>query len=181
MQKSLTRISTQSLQREPRLFNYSVRDNIWPWATISYIKEWIMPRNAHTHMVTHQALLSQAAASYSLRVQRSTDPWQLGPRSSLAWLTDGLWRGLWETLACQVGFEARWKWSPQSLIRVILHLSNFSFVFAVTLPCDVLFANGYKSTGGSVSLTLLMHMLMNLHMPALMVGGLLCGSRCKNK
>lgn len=59
-------------------------------------------------------------------------------------------------------------------------LFNFNFVFAVTLPCDVLFHKGRESAGGSVSLVSLhfscaFRVNLHLHMSVRTVGGRLSG------
>lgn len=96
-------------------------------------------------MVTRQALLSRAAASYSLHVQRSTDPWQSGPHSSAAWL-----------MGCEgnCGKLLLAKWVLRQVENgslIVTHmcnftrLFNFSFVFAVILPWDVLFYHAWEA------------------------------------
>ena len=52
-------------------------------------------------------------------------------------------------------------WGKLKMVALVTHmcnfarLFNFSSVFAVTLPCDVLFYNGRESAGASISLVLL--------------------------
>lgn len=131
--------------------------NVWSWPVIFYVDEWKRLRNTHTH--THIWWHVRLSCPRQLLHILSVFGVALTPDSQAPTpLRPDWWavKGTVGNLRLPSGF-----WGKLKMVALVTHmcnfarLFNFSSVFAVTPPCDVLFYNGRESAGASISLVLL--------------------------